>query len=81
MKSARGVDDEERCCGQCVRGRCAEKVRIFPDRQGFVQVADIHICGKKVKLDADLAKIYEYSTKDFNGLVKKNIAKFAQLQF
>ena len=39
------------------------------------------ICGKKVKHDADLAKIYEYSTKDFNGLVKKNIAKFAQLQF
>ncbi len=42
MKSARGVDNEERCCGQCVRGRRAKKVRIFPDRQGFVQVADIH---------------------------------------
>ena len=39
------------------------------------------ICGKKVKLNADLSKIYEYSTKDFNRLVKKNIAKFAQLQF
>ncbi|MEE0877033.1 MAG: ORF6N domain-containing protein [Fibrobacteraceae bacterium] len=34
-----------------------------------------------MKLDADLAKIYEYSTKDFNRLVKKNIAKFAQPQF
>ncbi|MBO5949328.1 MAG: ORF6N domain-containing protein [Fibrobacteraceae bacterium] len=39
------------------------------------------ICGKKVKLDADLSKIYEYSTKDFNRLVKKNIAKFVQPQF
>ncbi|MBO5422764.1 MAG: ORF6N domain-containing protein [Fibrobacteraceae bacterium] len=39
------------------------------------------ICGKKVKLDADLAKIYGYSTKDFNRLVKKNIAKFVQPQF
>lgn len=39
------------------------------------------ICGKKVMLDSDLAKIYEYSTKDFNRLVKKNIAKFVQPQF
>ena len=38
---ARGVDDEERCCGQCGRGRCAEKARIFPDRRGFAQVADV----------------------------------------
>lgn len=48
MKSARGVDDEEKCCGQCVRGRRAEKVRIFPDRRGFVQVANIHhLWGKR----------------------------------
>ena len=40
---ARGVDDEERCCGQCGRGRCAEKARIFPDRRGFAQVADIYL--------------------------------------
>lgn len=39
------------------------------------------ICGKKVKLNAYLSKIYEYSTKDFNKLVKKNIAKFVQPQF
>lgn len=39
------------------------------------------ICRKKVKLDADLSKIYGYSTKDFNKLVKKNIAKFVQPQF
>ena len=38
------------------------------------------ICGKKVMLDSDLAKIYGYSTKDFNRLVKKNIAKFIQPQ-
>ena len=81
MKSARGVDDEERCCGQCDRGRRAEKVRIFPDRQGFVQVSDIHHLWVKVMLDADLAEIYGYSTKDFNRQVKKNIAKFVQPQF
>lgn len=39
------------------------------------------ICGKKVKFNADLAEIYGYSTKDFNKLVKKNIAKFIQPQF
>ena len=49
--------------------------------KGLFRLRIYTICGKKVKLDADLVKIYEYSTKDFNGLVKKNIAKFAQLQF
>ncbi len=49
MKSARGVDDEERCCGQCGRGRRAEKARIFPDRRGFAQVADIHHLWEKGK--------------------------------
>lgn len=48
MKSARGVDDEEKCGGQCVRGHRAEKVRIFPDKQGSVQVANIHhLWGKR----------------------------------
>ena len=34
------------------------------------------IRGVKVMLDADLAEIYEYSTKDFNRQVKNNIEKF-----
>ena len=34
------------------------------------------IRGVKVMLDADLAKIYGYSTKDFNRQVKNNIEKF-----
>ena len=34
------------------------------------------IRGVKVMLDADLAEIYEYSTKRFNEQVKNNIAKF-----
>ena len=81
MKSARGVDDEERCCGQCGRGRRAEKSEFSLIDKSLFRSRIYTICGKKVKLDADLAKIYEYSTKDFNGLVKKNIAKFTQLQF
>ena len=34
------------------------------------------IRGLKVMLDADLAEIYGYSTKDFNRQVKNNIEKF-----
>ena len=34
------------------------------------------IRGVKVMLDADLAEIYGYSTKDFNRQVKNNIEKF-----
>ena len=34
------------------------------------------IRGLKVMLDADLAEIYGYSTKDFNRQVKNNIKKF-----
>ena len=34
------------------------------------------IRGVKVMLDADLAEIYGYSTKDFNRQVKNNIKKF-----
>ena len=34
------------------------------------------ICGKKVMLDFELAKIYSYSTKDFNNQVKHNIERF-----
>ena len=36
------------------------------------------IRGVRVMLDADLAKIYGYSTKDFNRQVKNNIEKFEQ---
>lgn len=61
---------------------------IAPKKPGFSLIDEdllrsriYTICGKKVKLDADLAKIYGYSTKDFNRLVKKNIAKFVQPQF
>ena len=36
------------------------------------------ICGVKVMLDADLAEIYGYSTKDFNRQVKNNIERFAE---
>ena len=36
------------------------------------------IRGLKVMLDADLAKIYGYSTKDFNRQVKNNIERFAE---
>ena len=39
------------------------------------------IRGVKVMLDADLAEIYGYSTKDFNRQVKNNIEKFVQPQF
>ena len=34
------------------------------------------IRGVRVMLDMDLAKIYGYSTKDFNRQVKNNIEKF-----
>ena len=34
------------------------------------------IKGVRVMLDMDLAKIYGYSTKDFNRQVKNNIEKF-----
>lgn len=36
------------------------------------------IKGVRVMLDMDLAKIYGYSTKDFNRQVKNNIEKFEQ---
>ena len=36
------------------------------------------IRGVRVMLDMDLAKIYGYSTKDFNRQVKNNIEKFDQ---
>ena len=36
------------------------------------------IRGVKVMLDADLAEIYGYSTKDFNRQVKNNIERFAE---
>lgn len=34
------------------------------------------IRGKEVMLDSDLAKIYGYTTKDFNRQVKNNIERF-----
>lgn len=34
------------------------------------------IRGKKVMLDSDLAKIYNYETKNFNRQVKNNIERF-----
>lgn len=37
-----------------------------------------NIRGVRVMLDMDLAKIYGYSTKDFNRQVKNNIEKFEQ---
>lgn len=42
--------------------------------KGFIY----HIRGTRVMLDMDLAKIYGYSTKDFNRQVKNNIEKFEQ---
>ena len=42
--------------------------------KGFIY----HIRGVRVMLDMDLAKIYGYSTKDFNRQVKNNIEKFEQ---
>ena len=37
-----------------------------------------HVRGTRVMVDTDLAKIYGYSTKDFNRQVKNNIEKFEQ---
>ena len=37
-----------------------------------------YIRDKKVMLDSDLAKLYGYSTKDFNRKVKNNIEKFSK---
>ena len=37
------------------------------------------IRGVKVMLDADLAEIYGYSTKDFNRQVKNNIERFPEI--
>ncbi len=34
------------------------------------------VCGEKVMLDFELAKIYCYETKNFNRQVKNNIDKF-----
>lgn len=42
--------------------------------KGFIY----YIRGVRVMLDMDLAKIYGYSTKDFNRQVKNNIEKFEQ---
>lgn len=50
--------------------------------QASLIVATLANCGfytirrVKVMLDADLAEIYGYSTKDFNRQVKNNIEKF-----
>ena len=38
-----------------------------------------YIRGVRVMLDMDLAKIYGYSTKDFNRQVKNNIEKYLKL--
>ena len=40
--------------------------------KGFIY----YVRGVRVMLDMDLAKIYGYSTKDFNRQVKNNIEKF-----
>lgn len=37
-----------------------------------------YVRGTRVMVDTDLAKIYGYSTKDFNRQVKNNIEKFEQ---
>lgn len=42
--------------------------------KGFIY----YVRGVRVMLDMDLAKIYGYSTKDFNRQVKNNIEKFEQ---
>ena len=42
--------------------------------KGFIY----YVRGVRVMLDRDLAKIYGYSTKDFNRQVKNNIEKFEQ---
>lgn len=42
--------------------------------KGFIY----YVRGIRVMLDMDLAKIYGYSTKDFNRQVKNNIEKFEQ---
>ena len=39
-----------------------------------------YVRGTRVMVDTDLAKIYGYSTKDFNRQVKNNIEKFEQVQ-
>ena len=35
-----------------------------------------YIRGKKIMIDSDLARIYGYTTKDFNRQVKNNIERF-----
>ena len=44
--------------------------------ESFLKSRIYSIRGLKVMLDADLAEIYGYSTKDFNRQVKNNIEKF-----
>lgn len=64
-----------------VAGSAAEAVA--PKKPGFSLIDEdflksriYTIRGVKVMLDADLAEIYGYSTKDFNRQVKNNIEKF-----
>lgn len=44
----------------------------------YLKASIYHIRGVRVMLDTDLARIYGYSTKDFNRQVKNNIEKFEQ---
>ena len=47
------------------------------DKETVVNLIYI-VRGQKVMMDADLAKIYGYSTKAFNQQVKNNIEKFEE---
>ena len=55
-----------------------EKPEIFLIDESFLKSRIYTIRGIKAMLDADLAKIYGYSTKDFNRQVKNNIEHFAE---
>ena len=66
--------------------KCTDKILTDKDKNIITEEINaeylkefIHsIRGVRVMLDADLAKIYGYSTKDFNRQVKNNIEKFEQ---
>ena len=66
--------------------KCTDKILTDKDKNIITEEINaeylkefIHsIRGVRVMFDADLAKIYGYSTKDFNRQVKNNIEKFEQ---
>ncbi len=68
-----------------VAGNCAVPANVAEKTKEIVLIDEnllknkvYTIRGVKVMLDADLAEIYGYSTKDFNRQVKNNLERFAE---